>query len=128
MTDTSTVTPPDVSVWWDAQAVASAALAQLRLVDGDVDAGRVGTAVDPAGQAINQYLDRDPADAYTTATAPPQLTDAIVQVVVELYRRKDAPASSVDGMMLAAWRPATLNPVAGVRYLIDPFRARRGIG
>ena len=123
-----TVTAPDVAVWWDPATVTAAALAQLRLTDADVDAGRVGSAVGPAGQAINQYLDRDPADAYDTATAPAQLQDAIVQVVVELYRRKDAPASSVDGMMLAAWRPPTLNPVAGVKYLIDPFRARRGIG
>jgi hypothetical protein len=123
-----TVTAPDVSVWWDAAAVASAALAQLRLEAGDVDAGRVVSAVDPAGQAINQYLDRDPADAYTVATAPPQLQDAVVQVTVELYRRKDAPPTSIDGMLAGAWRPASIDPLSGVRSLIAPFRARRGIG
>lgn len=123
-----TVTAPDVSVWWDEATVAAAALAQLRLTDADVDAGRIVAAVDPAGQTINQWLDRDPGDAYTTATAPVQLTDAIVQVVVELYRRKDAPPTSVDGMLAGTWRPASLDPLAGVRTMLAPFRTRRGVG
>jgi hypothetical protein len=123
-----TVTAPDVSVWWDAATVSAAALAQLRLTDGDVDAGRVVSAVDPAGQRINQYLDRDPADAYTTATAPAQLQDDIVQVTVELYRRKDAPPTSIDGMLAGSWRPQSVDPLAGVRSSLDKFRTRRGIG
>jgi hypothetical protein len=122
-----TVAAPDVSVWWDAATVTAAALAQLRLTDGDVDAGRVVSAVDPAGQLINQYLDRDPADPLPDPPSP-QLDDAIVQVVVELYRRKDAPATSLDGMIAGAWRPASVDPLAGVRSALAPFRARRGIG
>lgn len=123
-----TVTAPDVTVWWHAATVTAAALAQLRLTDGDVDAGRVASAVGPAGQAINQYLDRDPADAYTDATAPDQLQDAIVQVTVELYRRKDAPPTSIDGMLAGSWRPQSSDPLAGVRSMLAPFRTRRGIG
>jgi hypothetical protein len=123
-----TVTAPDVSVWWDVDVVAAAALAQLRLTDGDVDASRVADAVDPAGQSINQYLDRDPADAYDPTTAPAQVQDAVVQVTVELYRRKDAPPASIDGMLAGAWRPQSVDALAGVRAQLAPFRARRGIG
>lgn len=123
-----TVTAPDVSVWWDPAAVTAAALDVLRLTDVDVDADRVGGHVATAGQAVNQGLDRDPVDAFTTQTAPVQLVDALVQVVVELYRRKDSPPTSVDGMLAGAWRPQSIDPLAGVRALIAPFRTRRGIG
>lgn len=122
-----TVTAPDVSVWWDTAAVTAEALAQLRLLESDVDAGRVEAAVDPAGQSINQYLDRDPAAAWTSATVPVQALDAIVQVVVELYRRKDAPPTSIDGMLAGTWRPASADPLAGVRATLAPFKARRGV-
>lgn len=123
-----TVTAPDVTVWWDATATTAAALAMLRLTDGDVDAARVAADVDPAGQTINQRLDRDPADAYTAATAPVQLQKAIVLVVVNMYRGKDQPAASIDGMILGTVPPSTVDPLAGARHLIDPFRARRGMG
>lgn len=122
-----TVTAPDVSVWWDATAVAADVLARLRLAGGDIDAEWITALIAPAGQAINQRLDRDPADAFTVDTAPAQLHVAIVQVVLELYRDKDAPPSSVDGMIAAAWRPPSIDPTLGVRYLIDPYRTRRGV-
>jgi hypothetical protein len=123
-----TVTAPDVTVWWDATTATRAALATLRLTDGDVDAGRVAALADPAGQIINQRLDRDPVDAFTAATAPAQLHLAIVLVIVNLYRAKDQPAASIDGMMLGSVPPTYVDPLAGARTLIDPFRARRGVG
>ena len=123
-----TVTAPDTSVWWDATAVTAAALARLRLTDGDVDAARVAAEVPTAGQLINQRADRDPADAYTVETAPPEWQSAIVTVVVNLYRAKDQPAASIDGMMLGAVPPSYVDPLAGVRTLIDPHRTRRGVG
>lgn len=122
-----TVTQPDASVWWDPALVVADVLARLRLGDVDVDADWIAALVDPAGQALNQRLDRDPADALTVATAPPQLHEAIVRVVIELYRDKDAPPSSVDGMIAASWRPPSLDPTLGVRYLIEPFKTRRGV-
>ena len=125
MTDTYAVAPPDVSVWWDEATVAAAALDQLRLTVGDVDAGRVQSSVDPAGQIINQRLDR--TDAYTAATAPPQLQQAIVIVVINLYRAKDQPAASIDGMLLGSVPQSYVDPLAGARALIDPFRQRRGV-
>lgn len=123
-----TVTAPDVSVWWDPAAVTAAALAQLRLVDGDVDAGAVAAKVAPAGQMVNQYMDRDPVDAFTVGTAPPDLPDQLVQVVVALYRRKDNPAASLEGAMLGAWQPSAIDPLADVRRTLDKYRTRRGIG
>jgi hypothetical protein len=122
------VTAPDRTIWWDAPATTAAALAVLRLTDGDVDAGRVAAHVDPAGQIINQRLDRDPVDAYTTATVPAEVAAAHVTVVVNLYRAKDQPAASIDGMMLGAVPPSYVDPLAGARALIDPHRTRRGIG
>jgi hypothetical protein len=122
------VTAPDRTIWWDAPAVTAAALAVLRLTDGDVDAGRVAAHVDPAGQIINQRLDRDPVDAFTSATVPAEVAAAHVTVVVNLYRAKDQPAASIDGMMLGAVPPSYVDPLAGVRTLIDPHRMRRGMG
>jgi hypothetical protein len=126
VTDVAAVAPPDTSVWWDPASVTAAALAQLRLTDGDVDAGRVGSAVDPAGQMINQYLDRDPVDAYDAVTVPAQVAAEQVQVVIRMYRAKDQPAASLDGMMLTA--PPLIDPLTGSRRALDPFRKRRGIG
>jgi hypothetical protein len=81
---------------------------------------------DPAGQIINQYLDRDPVDAWTAATVPAQVAAEHVQIVVRLYRAKDQPAASIDGMMLGA--PPLVDPLTGSRRALDPFRKRRGIG
>ena len=122
-----TVTAPDVSVWWDAATVTAAALAQLRLVDGDVDAGRVDSAVDPAGQIINNFLDRDPADPLPTPPPEP-VEQAHVTVVINLYRNKDAPPSGLDGAILGAWTPTFFDPLAGVRSTLAPYRRRYGVG
>ena len=123
-----TVTAPDVSVWWYPAAVTGAALARLRLTDGDVDAAAVAASVPAAGQMVNQYLDRDPADAFTEATAPPDLVDCVAQVVDALYRRKDNPAADVTGAMLGAWQPTAIDPLADVRRILDRYRTRRGVG
>jgi hypothetical protein len=124
------VAPPDQTEWWDADATTTAALEQLRLEAVDVDAVRVAELVPTAGAAINDYLDVDPyADVIWPGVDPPApLADAVVQVVVELYRRKDAPASTADGMMLTAWRPASFDVLAGVRALIRPYKRRFGVG
>jgi hypothetical protein len=120
-----TVTAPDATTWWDPAATTAAALDQLRLGGSDVDAARVADLVEPAGQRINNYLDRvDPVQS----PAPGPLVYAVAQVVVELYRNKDAPTTSADGFMMPAWRPGAIDPLAGVRTLIDPYRQRRGIG
>jgi hypothetical protein len=120
-----TVTAPDATTWWDPAATTAAALDQLRLGGSDVDAARVADLVEPAGQMVNAYLDRlDPV----LSPAPGPLTYAIAQVVVELYRNKDAPTTSADGFMVTSWRPGALDPLSGVRRMIDPYRQRRGIG
>lgn len=119
--------PPDQTVWWDPAATAAAALAVLRLDVGDVDAARVAQLVPVAGARINDVLDRT-ADDPVTAPPPAPLAEAIVAVTVELYRGKDSPPSSVDGLIAASWRPPSVDPVAGVRAMITPYRRRFGIG
>lgn len=125
-----TVAPPDQTVWWDAASTTADALDQLRLEAADVDADRVAALVPKAGAAINDYLDVDPyAPVIWPAGDPPApLVDAITQVTVELYRRKDAPTATADGMMLTAWRPASFDVLAGVRAQIRPYKRRFGIG
>lgn len=125
MTDTG-VTAPDQTVWWDAPAVAASALAVLRLDETDVDADRVAGLVPAAGAQVNNYLDRTAADPVPTPP-PDDLADALVQVVVELYRRKDAPPSSVDALLASSWRAPSLDPLAGVRACLLRYKRRWGI-
>ena len=124
-----TIAPPDQSVWWDVDEIVDAALVMLGVAADDPLADRLAELVPAAGQRINDYLDR-PADAPVPAgpDAPAPLVDALVQVVVELYRRKDAPPSSVDAMLAGAWRPQSIDPLTGVRAMIAPYRRRWGIG
>lgn len=120
----TTVAPPLYDVWWDDAATVAAALDQLRLGGSDIDAARVAGLVAPAGARLNAYMDRTTP---VPTPAPPELAYAIVQVVVELYRNKDAPPASVDGLIASAWRPASIDPLAGVRNMIAPWRERLGL-
>lgn len=120
-------TAPDQTVWWDTPATLARALDVLRLDSGDVDAGRVATLVLAAGARINDVLDRCP-DNPVPVPPPAPLADAIVQVTVELYRNKDAPPSSIDGLIAQSWRAPSVDPVAGVRAMILPYKQRFGIG
>lgn len=125
-------TPPDQTVWWDVDTVTEAVLDVLRLESGDVDDGRVRGLVPVAGARINDVLDRPDTDPVVvdvvTGTAPAPLVAAIVAVTVELYRQKDAPPTSVDGLIASAWRPPSVDPVASVRAMITPYRRRWGVG
>lgn len=119
--------PPDQTVWWDAAVVAADARAVLRLDGSDVDAGRIDELVAAAGGRINDYLDR-PATSPAPTPVPAVLSDAIVRVVVEMYRGKDAPPTSVDGLIAASWRPPSIDPLAGVRAQLSPYKRRWGVG
>lgn len=125
MTDTGTPAP-DQTVWWDTAATAAAALAVLRLEAGDVDADRVAELVDAAGVQVNNYLDRT-GDDPVPAPPPADLADALTQIVVELYRRKDAPPSSIDGLIASSWRAPSLDPLAGVRSVLRRYKGRFGV-
>lgn len=127
MTDVADVTPPDQTVWWNGPAIAAAVMDVLRLDTGDVDEARVAELVIVGGQRINDYLDRPDTDPVVTP-APLVLDEALIQVTLELYRAKDAPPSSVDGLLAASWRPPSIDPLTGVRNMLRPYKRRFGIG
>jgi hypothetical protein len=122
---TNTVTPP-APLPQDAQAVADAALAVLRLDPADIDADRIEQAAVVAIDLASQQLDYDAADVPTTLAVA--VTDAVVTLTVELYRRKDAPLGvtdswSVDGAVLRL----SSDVFRGVRSQLAKYRARRGV-
>jgi hypothetical protein len=122
-----TVAPPDQTAWWDETATTTAVLAQLRLVDTDVDAARIGELVDAAGAAINAFLDQPDA----TPPAPLAILQAALeQVTVELYRRKDAGAGNpADFSTLAVVsRYGATDPLGDVRAQLLPYKRRWGVG
>lgn len=133
--------------WHDAiPAIAAAAIAQLRLTGGDVDAPRIAGKAPAACAAIDGYLDLRRFDAYlapipgrVTYTyggaevtayaadeAPPDVLDAAVQVTIELYRRKDASF----GVLTSGVEPVRISAdvLRGVASLLDPWREGWGIG
>ena len=126
MTDVA-VSAPDQTVWWDAADVAAAAMKVLRLETGDVDETRVAGYVPAAGELVNAWQDRAPGDVIPDPP-PAGWTEALVQIVVELYRRKDAPPSSLDGALLGAWRPPVTDPLYQVRALMRGAKRRWGVG
>lgn len=121
------VTPPSFQAWWDVTATTTAVLEQLRLTATDVDADRIGELVPAAGAAINTFLDR-PDDV---APAPADILQATLeQVVVELYRRKDAGSGNPTDYAVAAIaaRYGAVDPLGEVRAQLLPYKRRWGIG
>lgn len=121
----TTVAPP-APLPIDVQAVADAALAVLRLGPTDGDADRVEAAAVVAVDLASQQLDFDVVDVPTTVAVA--VTDAVVTLTVELYRRKDAPFGvtdswSVDGAVLRL----SSDVMRGVRSQLSKYRARWGI-
>ncbi len=110
---------------FDVAAVASEALAILRLTDQDADAGRVADYAAAAVEVIEAFL--DPCEAWTDV--PEAVQRAAAFVTVEEYRKKDAPFGVAN-----AWSPDDYGPVrisgdwlGGVRYLLLPFKCAWGI-
>jgi len=75
---------------------------------------------------INQWLDR-PTGAPPPVWAMPALQAAIETVTVSLYRDKDAPATSVDGILASQFRPAGLDPLIEVQAKLRGVRSRWGV-
>jgi hypothetical protein len=120
------VTPvaPPALLPLDAQDVADQALAILRLDPADVDAARIEQAALVAIDLATQQLDfADVPVALSVA-----VTDAVVTLTVELYRRKDAPFGvtdswSVDGAVLRL----SSDVFRGVRSQLAKYRDRWGV-
>ena len=124
MTYTPPVVAPPAPLPWDLPAITAAALEVLRLDPTDVDVSRIDDAAAQATALIDEHLDYETEPA----TIPVPVVGAAVQVTVELYRRKDAPfgvtdAWTVDGALVRL----SSDPLRGVRAMLAPYRARRGL-
>ena len=118
------VVAPPAPLPLDAQDIADQALAILRLDAADVDAGRIEQASLVAIDLATQQLDF----AEVPVALSVAVTDAVVTLTVELYRRKDAPFGvtdswSVDGAVLRL----SSDVFRGVRSQLAKYRDRRGI-
>jgi len=118
------VVAPPAPLPLDAQDIADQALAILRLDPADVDAARIEQAALVAIDLATQQLDF--AEVPTALSVA--VTDAVVTLTVELYRRKDAPFGvtdswSVDGAVLRL----SSDVFRGVRSQLAKYRDRRGI-
>lgn len=126
MTETATFpSPPASAVWYDLTTVVTAVLAQLRLNDTDVDATLLATLVPAAANLIDAYVDRE--TPLPGPPPPPVLQHVLEQVTVELYRNKDVPPVSVDGMMAGVWRPGMADPLAMARSALGAYKQRQGL-
>jgi len=95
--DASTVAAPGSAVWYDLAAATADVLAILRLTDADVDAERIEELVPAAAVLIDMFLDRP--DAVLGPPPSPPLAQALNQLTIELYRRKDVPFETVTHIL-----------------------------
>ena len=121
-----TVAPPATNPW-DVAAVASRALAVLRLDPDDADAERVAYAAVAAVVLIDAELDL--RTAYASADAiPTPVVDAAVTLTVEGYRRKDAPFGLTDSWSAdGAYLRLSADVMKGTKSQLRPFKDRRGM-
>jgi hypothetical protein len=120
--------PTTLPSWADVDAIVAAALAVLRLDPTDEDADRVESTATSAVLLVDTYLDR--ADDPLVAPAPQPVTDAAVQVTVELYRRKDAPFGVLNSWGESDVGPVRIgtDPLKGVEQMLAPYAHQYGIG
>jgi hypothetical protein len=115
--------PPAANLW-DVAAIATKALAVLRLGSGDVDVTRVNDAAVTATAAIDSFL-----DAVEPLTPTANMIARAVQVTCEEYQRPGIAWGVVN-----AWSEDTVafrisgDPLAGVLIGLLPDKQRWGIG
>lgn len=143
MTDPLVEVPEAVAgSWHDAiPGIASAAITQLRLAGGDMDAALIASKAPAACVAIDQRLDlRAVAGrvsytvggvtviSYAAGTAPADVLEAATQLTVELYRRKDA-AFGVLGAWTATGEAVRVSSdqLRGIDSLLAPWVEGRGL-
>lgn len=125
----SVVEPPppplDDQSWVDVQATYESVLITLRVTTADPDAGIILDSITGAAALIDQFLDR--TDPLPTPTPGP-VQQALEQLTIELYRRKDAPFN-----LLNATVPEDvpvditgLGAIQSVAPLIQPWKQRWG--
>jgi len=122
---------PNPSPWdGDPEYLTTEAQKILHLGSGDPDLPRLARLAYVVTDEVRQFLDEPLPfdDINQTAPIPDPVTDACVSVLVEWYRRKDAPFGIVgswspDGMAVRVssdW----LDPV---HHALQPYRQRFGV-
>lgn len=123
--------PPQVdSTWRDDLQAAGDAAEILRIPQSGPEFDRLKLKAITAGEHICQYLDRtEPIPGHGIGVPPPALRTAQAQVTVELYRRKDAPFGVLGGWNQDDGGQTYISPdpLAGVKPLIMPYKARFGL-
>lgn len=120
------VPPIDDESWVDAATTYENVLRSLRLEADDPDAQVVMAAMTAAVSVINQWLDRDVVLPGPPPPAPVQ--QALEQLTIELYRRKDAPFYSLNATVpedveVDISGTGTIQTVAP---LLQPYKRRWG--
>jgi hypothetical protein len=120
--------PSVVPSWADVPGIAQAALDVMRLDVTDIDADRIEAIATSAVLLVETYLDR--TDDPLVAPAPGPVTDACVQVTIELYRRKDAPFGVLNTWSESDVGPVRIgtDPLKGVEQMLAPYAHQYGIG
>ncbi len=113
---------------WDVDAIVADALDILRLDPSDDDADRIRREALVATALCEQLLDCATSPWASAAELPAPVAEAAVWSTVELYRRKDAPFGvtdswSIDGAVVRL----SADVMRGVRRLLTPYKARRGV-
>jgi hypothetical protein len=125
------IPPLDLDETWrnDPQAAADAAKI-LRLPATSPEMERLTVCAVAAGNHICQFLDRtEPIPGVIPGDPPATLRYAHSNVTVELYRRKDTPFGVMGGWNADDGGATHISPdpLAGVKFLIMPYRARWGL-
>ena len=118
------------TTWRNDTLAAQDAAVILRLPKAGPEFERLVTMAGAAGEDICQFLDRpSPIPGVEPGKPPDGLRAAQAQVTVELYRRKDAPFGIVGGWNADDGGATHISPdpLAGVKPLITPYRARWGL-
>jgi hypothetical protein len=126
MTD---VQPVDtVPSWVDPAQVLADVLDVLRLPATDDDADRLEALIPTAALLVEAFIDRGDSPLPDAPPMHPLIRTAMTNVVIELYRRKDAPFG-----VLNAWSAdevtvrITTDPLRGVLKILLPLKRRFGI-
>jgi hypothetical protein len=121
------IAPPlDDQTWVDVQLTYEHVLLSLRITTADIDAEQVLACVTAAASLIDQYLDR-----LTPLPNPPPhpVQQALEQLSIELYRRKDAPFNLLNATVPEDV-PVDIGAVGAIQSvapLIQPWKQRWGM-
>lgn len=126
----TTIPPAYDTTWRNDQQAAQDAARILRLPLAGAEFDRLVVCAEAAGDHICQFLDRPgPIPGVEPGIPPQPLRYAHGNVTVELFRRKDIPFGVMGG-----WNQddggstfVSPDPLAGVKFLITPYKARWGL-